>query len=87
MNSVTDRERQIYAKGKLSYILLFGVFLWGVSTALLATAIGAYLERDQDYFAEFLANLPMALLIFPLCGIFWGLMRWKALEKRVQEAD
>lgn len=64
--------------GRNRFVLLVGVLGWGVPTAILFVV----LQCLQEGWDSFLVQLVIALIIFPLGGLAWGLLMWKMMERR-----
>jgi hypothetical protein len=59
---------------------------WGLCTALLFSVAMAQWDRTPgDRTRGFLSVLPLALLIFPVCGYFWGVLMWHWLSRGVRK--
>jgi hypothetical protein len=69
-------------KGKLNYVFLYGVLLWGCITAALVTFPFSLLMNAQITWSRALTNF----ILFPLAGIGWGHFTWMASEKAYQKA-
>jgi hypothetical protein len=69
------------AKGKLNYVLVYGVLLWGFTTAVLVTAAAPLLLGLVITWSHALINV----ILFPLTGIGWGHFTWMANEKAYQK--
>lgn len=65
-----DKWSKIRSKGKARYVLLYGVLLWGGLTGILMSFV----------------ITPIALVLFPLGGIVFGMWTWSIGEKRYREA-
>jgi hypothetical protein len=72
----------IRAKGRGRYILVNGVLLWGILTGVLWSIIMSALQgwHSLSFF------LPTALIIFPVCGYFFGAWTWKKTEGEYQKS-
>jgi len=89
--SEQDKEKlgRILAKGKWRYVLLYGVVLWGITTAILFRVLMIYWKGNEGPFWEqfFSAETVLALIIFPVTGIGFGLVLWKGLQKTARVND
>jgi len=66
------------AKGRTRFVLVFGVLFWGVLVAIFfSLAMGALVPGSQ-----FGLILGLALIFFPIGGIFWGLSVWRLTERK-----
>lgn len=73
----TERWTKIRERGRKRFVLLYGVLGWGVPTALLFTIWNGFAEGWDGL----LAKLLISLVIFPIGGIFWGMLMWAFLER------
>ena len=71
--SNSDKLTKLSTLGRTRFVLLYGVLGWGVPTAILFALVQGYL----DGWDGLLLKLMMALVLFPLGGIAWGLFMWK----------
>ena len=62
--------------GKAKFILLYGVLLWGISTAIISV-IYSYLFLPNTHHIRFYIIL---LIIFPVLGLLWGWIQWIMFE-------
>lgn len=65
------------AAGRWRFVLTHGVIGWGVTTAILFSLAMAILNG-----AFVLRNVALALALFCLGGIFWGLFMWQYMVWR-----
>ena len=65
------RLQKLIAKGKWYFVIVYGVFGWGISTALLVTLIQTYLSSSS-----FIDKISTALIIYPVSGLAFGLVLW-----------
>jgi hypothetical protein len=86
---MTHADQKSWAKwaktremGERRYISIYGVLLWGLVTgvgwAIVMSAIQGW-NRLPIY-------LPLALVGFPIGGIFFGKTMWKKMEAKYHEA-
>jgi hypothetical protein len=77
---MTQRQAETWAatraKGRASYILLFGALCWGLPTAILWTV---FMVAIQGWHSLPI-HLPVALIAFPFAGYFWGAVTWWLAE-------
>ncbi len=71
-----ERLNNIITKGKWHYILVHGVLLWGVSTAILFSIIWHFIGLSG-----FNTIILPSLLLFPLGGVLWGLIMWFIIKR------
>lgn len=72
----------VRAHGKLRFVLIFGVGLWGISCAVLSTAFFALFFESSTVF-RFAC---VSFVIFPLFGVLLSLDIWKRLGDSNQAA-
>ena len=82
---------RIRANGKARFVLSWGVLGWGVTTAVLSSALMAYSNRQgalafQPFMVKLLVHLGPSLVLFPLAGIFFGSAMWALSERRHHRA-
>lgn len=63
------------ARGKRAFVIRYGVIGWGIPTALLWTLFMAWWNDDASPWLL----LGIALVLFPLGGIWFGRWMWKQL--------
>ena len=82
----TDKEKAARQKwdelreklGRKGFIWKYGVIRWGILTAILSSLMmGAWKGWEHLY-----VSLPVALIVFPIGGYFWGSMVWASMEKK-----
>jgi hypothetical protein len=79
MKTFEDQWERLRKKGKLKYIIIHGVLLWG---APMAVIINLYFHYRVGY-----PWLPTAYYITPIFligGFLFGLFMWTFLENRYQ---
>ncbi|MED0685576.1 hypothetical protein [Anoxybacillus ayderensis] len=73
---------EVRAKGKVNYIIKYGVIGWGMITGL---AVGIFTEInalfEQEY-SRFLTSLSISLAVFSVFGILFGQIMWYFGEKK-----
>lgn len=75
--SGTTKLDKIIAGGRTRYVLVRGVLLWGVTTALLVSLLMHVLGPGLSPTAA-----ARNFVIFPIGGIAWGLLMWHWFKKR-----
>jgi hypothetical protein len=84
MKPLTDKQREKWEKtrqlGPRRYALFYGVLLWGVPTAILWAAAMSAIQGWN----RLPGLLLIALIGFPIGGIFFGKLMWKIFEGRFQ---
>jgi len=68
---------KLITKGKWQYVLLHGVVGWGISTAIVVTLIQQYLSDKP-----FMEQIWLALIIYPIAGIAFGLFMWNSINNQ-----
>ena len=63
--------------GRWRFVFLRGAIGWGVPIALVWSAVMA-----RHGSTTFFGWLQIALVIFPIGGLVWGLVMWRVNEKR-----
>ena len=63
-------------------ILRIGVLAWGVPVAILFSIIQGF-EYGWD---GFLFRLLPALILFPMGGVIFGMLMWRALQRKQAKA-
>lgn len=74
-----QRLDRLLSRPTWSYLLRFGVLGWGVPTALVFTAVMAFLRESWQHW---LLMLPLTLLIFGLGGLLFGAAMRRTLERQ-----
>ena len=72
-------EKQI-AKGKWSYVLRYGVILFGTFMAVWMSGLDLVLDNEP-----FWSNFQQRILTYPLIGFFTGLFMWKSVNKEYKK--
>ncbi|MFS1422734.1 hypothetical protein [Shewanella sp. 10N.286.48.B5] len=60
----------------LKHILIKGILLWGISTAILFQLI-MHLTGEEHFFD----GIVLSLITFPIGGIFYGYLTWRLQHK------
>jgi hypothetical protein len=77
-NSDSEKRAKLSKLGRTQYVLRFGVLGWGVPTAILFSLVQGY----RFGWDGFLFQLIPALILFPIGGILFGRLMWRALENK-----
>ncbi len=76
-----DKWQKIRKKGKLRYIIMHGLLGWGVTAGLIYAIVNSLVESGfnlvQFFSMEFYMNLSIAMVIFPIVGIFQSYYTWR----------
>ncbi|QLE86316.1 hypothetical protein FLM48_15290 [Shewanella sp. Scap07] len=73
-----DKWAVIRAKGKARFVMQHGVLYWGISTALMWSVIMHLIEPTEPLWVR----PAVALVLFPLGGIFFGHFVWRSSEAK-----
>ncbi len=83
--------KKLYEKGKLNYIIKYGVFSWGVSVTILVRIIMGltmYKTDLEKVFGNlFAVDTIYTLITFSIFGAIWGRIMWWWLEKEVKSME
>lgn len=71
MKNIFRIWEKLRGRGKWSFILIHGVLLWGVSTALLFSLIFSLVMV-----CDFMSIFVFSIILFPLGGVIWGYFMW-----------
>ncbi|TDX52082.1 hypothetical protein [Orenia marismortui] len=90
MNEEEKRKwEQIKARGKLHYILIHGILGWGFITALAYLFFTFIIKYGFDLSLlsskDFLQELAISLIVFPIVGILQSLFAWNKKERIYSE--
>ena len=81
-----EKWEKLRAKGKWTYILIYGVLAWGVSTGILFSLIWPLAMEAMGSKPPFLPVFAFSIVGFPLGGVAWGYCMWIYIEKIYWEA-
>lgn len=91
MKELTEKQREkltrILTKGKWHYVILYGIVMWGIMTAILFRVLMiCWNSSEESFWVQLLsAETLLALLILPICGIGFGLTMWKSMQKTARK--
>ena len=69
-------------QGRTAYVLKYGVIGWGIPTAVMFSIVLAAIQGwDRIWIL-----LVVSLIFFPIGGIAFGILTWKASEAKYQKA-
>lgn len=86
--SAFKRWSKIRKKGKLSYILKYGILFWGIPTGILAGILLYFIEMGGFTFQaftqiEFYGEVIARVLFFALVGgPLYGILTWVGRERK-----
>jgi hypothetical protein len=77
------------AKGKKRFLIINGIFGWGIPTAILFTFITSFFDHHYSiiFDKDFIKTLVTSIIIFPASGLFWGLWVWGWTEKSYKKSN
>lgn len=82
---------ELYKKGKLNYIIRYGVLSWGVSVTIIVRILIGFVNYKLDlqkvFSSLFSADTVYTLITFSIFGAIWGRIMWGWLEKEVQRLE
>lgn len=71
----------ILAKGRGHFVVVWGMLIFGVSSAILFAAIMSMVDDDLPFWPM----LWLSLILFPVGGYFWGAIMWRFFEKQSEQ--
>lgn len=74
-----DKLQRKIEMGLPKHILVYGVILWGIPTALFYAAITPFFTGQS-----FMASLSFSIWAFPVGGIFYGLFSWLKTKRQIE---
>jgi len=74
-NSKKEKLNKLVAKGIWHYVLVYGVLLWGVTTAILFSIFWHFFGLSS-----FGSVILPSLIQFPLGGVIFGLLMWYIMK-------
>ena len=82
---MNPKQREWWSKtrrqGRKSYIWKHGVLYWGVPVGIVWAL---WMNRQQDPW-QLAVMLPLALVVFPIGGYFFGAFMWKHFESAYEK--
>ncbi len=83
--------KELYEKGKLNYVIKYGVLSWGVSVTIIVRLIIGFVTYKLDlqnvFRSLFTEDTIYTLITFSIFGAIWGRIMWGWLEKEVKKMD
>jgi hypothetical protein len=79
-----ERWAKMRKKGRIYFIFVYGVLLWGVITSIIVWIIlSFYYSYTSDLFSiTSIRTLITSLILFHLTGLWWGWSVWRYNEKQ-----
>lgn len=75
---------KIRSTGKRNFVIQYGVIRWGIPAAILWSFLMHFWRPEEPWYIRPL----VALVIFPIGGIFWGILVWNINENKYKaQAD
>ncbi|MEN8869843.1 MAG: hypothetical protein ABF380_03290 [Akkermansiaceae bacterium] len=71
-----DKIQRLRKRGRWSFIIKYGVIVWGVGSSLLTSVTVPLIPWVEYTFTQLLA---ITLPTFCVCGILFGLLLWRVL--------
>ena len=71
-----ERLQKTIAKGKIRFIVVDGMFGWGLLAGILFSLFMHFFNSPMDT-----SSIVLSLLLFTFGGVFWGHFVWDGLEK------
>jgi cbb3-type cytochrome oxidase subunit 1 len=87
MKTDFSKWERIRTKGRLRYIVIYGVLCYGIGTAVLFSIIFPLLMSWMSREVSFSRVLLLSLILFPLGGIAWGATMWYVMENKHHKAS
>lgn len=78
-----EKWEQTRVKGKLHFIWVKGFFGWGIMTAVLWSIIMHFAQPHEPIWFRPI----IALVIFPIGGLFWGNWVWSSSERKYNSIE
>jgi hypothetical protein len=77
-----ERWARVREKGRTRFVWIRGVFGWGIPVAVFWSIWMGWIQGwDRLWILT-----PLALVLFPIGGYFWGVVMWRKFESAYQEA-
>ena len=81
MDKKTERWERLRSKGKCHFVVRYGVIYWGIPTGFLWSVFFSTVNSHVSFWSA----LPVGMCLFPLGGIFFGLVMWAIGEKNYKK--
>lgn len=82
-----DRRAHALKLGPVLFTLVYGVLAWGLLTALIFSVLAPLLgfvpneQPGMGYIDKVMAAAPLSFLVFPACGLLWGVAMWIVIRR------
>lgn len=77
-----EKLKVLVEKGKWPYVLKHGVLFWGLPTAVFWSVIMYFMDGTPV-----VERLFIALVVFPICGFFLGLLNWFFINRELRKLE
>lgn len=77
-----EKWNKIINKGKLNYVIKYGVLVWGIPVGLIVN-IWRYIDEKPLDFTQFIFESLPTLIVFPIAGIFFGLFMFNYIKNKI----
>lgn len=83
-----EREKweKIRGKGRLHFVLVYGALASGITAGFFFALTSMWIGGKRLTMDELLGELLIAVPIFMLGGLVWGLWIWRVNEKKFHES-
>jgi len=75
-----EKLEKMLRMGRSRFIWMYGVLFFGLTSAVFSSLIMAWPQEAS--LQGFLRKLSTLIIIFPICGYFWGMFMWHWAEKK-----
>jgi len=83
--------KELYEKGKLNYIIRYGILSWGVSVTIIVRILMGFvnykLDLEKVFGNLFSVDTIYTFITFSIFGAVWGRIMWGWLEKEVKKRE
>ena len=76
-----DRLAKRIARGKAHFIVMHGVLVWGLVTAVLFISWNLYTKKSLST-----SEIVWPFIAFPLGGVLYGAMMWSIMKNRYDKS-
>jgi ABC-type multidrug transport system permease subunit len=83
-----EKWEKVRARGKKRFVFFNGIIGWGLPTAFLYTSAMTYMDQGALEFNDaFYRLLLIAIVLFPIGGVVFGLWVWNWSERAYHKAS